>query len=199
MTRGHAEALVPMARSVAAAAGISLSEIELVGVTRGPGSFTGLRTGIAAARGFALASGAPAIGVSSLHAVASGAARTVEPTGGILCILDTRRADYYVQQFDARAIAVGDAAVLTAAEIRPLLAGDIALLAGNAVTRVVSELPQETAGLAHAPGPGCPDPFDVAVLAEAISDKEGLAPDTLSPLYLRAPEAKIPANRGRLK
>ena len=70
MTRGHAEALVPMIQDIAATAGVALPDVDIVGVAKGPGSFTGLRTGIAAARGFALASGAQAVGVSSLDAVA---------------------------------------------------------------------------------------------------------------------------------
>jgi tRNA threonylcarbamoyladenosine biosynthesis protein TsaB len=73
MSRGHAEALVPLVQKLCAEAGIKLSDVDLIGATVGPGSFTGVRTGIAAAKGFALAAGCPAIGVSSLDAVALGA------------------------------------------------------------------------------------------------------------------------------
>lgn len=199
MTRGHAEALVPMVQSAAEASGVSLSDIGLVAVTRGPGSFTGLRTGIAAARGFALAAGAPAIGVSSLHAVALGASRALHPETGILGVLDTRRADYFVQMFDAAGVPTGDPDVHDAGHIETLLGDDIVLLAGNAVPRLLSALPRQFTAMPCLAGDGCPDPVDVAILAEAILNKEGLVSDTLSPLYLRAPEAKLPVNGGRLK
>lgn len=199
MTRGHAEALVPMVQAAAAAAGIPLSGIDLVGVTKGPGSFTGLRTGIAAARGFAIASGAPAVGVSSLQVVALGAVRTARPDGEILCVLDTRRTDYFTQLFDAEGDATAPPRVLDVAGVQVLLREKVTLLAGNAVPRLLAELPGDDICIRRAPGDGCPDPVDIAALAEATFNKEGLASDTLSPLYLRAPEAKLPVNGGRLK
>jgi tRNA threonylcarbamoyladenosine biosynthesis protein TsaB len=199
MTRGHAEALVPMVQAAASAAGLSLSEIDLVGVTKGPGSFTGLRTGIAAARGFAIASGAPAIGVSSLQAVALAAARAAQPGAEILCVLDTRRADYFAQTFSADGTPAGAPGVFDAPGIRALLRDDVTLLAGNAVPRLLADLPEHSSRVRSAPGDGCPDAVDIAALAEATFHKEGLSSDTLSPLYLRAPEAKLPANGGRLK
>ena len=66
MTRGHAEALMPLLKRVMDAAGLTFSDIDRVAVTTGPGSFTGLRVGIAAARGIALAADKPAVGVSTL-------------------------------------------------------------------------------------------------------------------------------------
>ena len=199
MTRGHAEALVPMVQELAAAARVELSDLDLVGVAKGPGSFTGLRTGIAAARGFALASGAQAIGVSSFEALACGAARSGRPAISILCVLETRRADYFVQQFDAQGNVEMPPAVLDAPEIFALVDELQPLLAGNAVDRLLSEFDGDFADLPRLSGDGCPDPTDIAALAEVIFNKEGLVSDTLSPLYLRAPEAKLPANGGRLK
>ena len=71
MARGHAEALMPMVQAVMAEARIAWADLELVAVTNGPGSFTGLRTGLAAARGIALAQGIPVAGVTTLEAVAA--------------------------------------------------------------------------------------------------------------------------------
>ncbi|MCA0407021.1 MAG: tRNA (adenosine(37)-N6)-threonylcarbamoyltransferase complex dimerization subunit type 1 TsaB [Proteobacteria bacterium] len=71
MERGHAEALVPMAGRVIEAAGLTFDQIDRFVVTTGPGSFTGLRIGISAARGFALVHGKPAVGVSTLTAFAA--------------------------------------------------------------------------------------------------------------------------------
>lgn len=199
MTRGHAEALVPMVQSVAESSGVSLSDIDLVGVARGPGSFTGLRTGIAAARGFALAADVPAIGISSLHAVARGAARFAIPDSNIVCVLDTRREDYFVQVFDAHGVPTGEPAVQGADDIAEFLRDENTVLAGNAVPRLLSALPDKFGAMRRTDGDGCPDPADIAALAKTLLDKEGLASDTLSPLYLRAPEAKLPPRGGRLK
>jgi len=199
MTRGHAEALVPIVQELATAAEIVLTDIDLVGVTKGPGSFTGLRTGIAAARGFALAAGAAAVGVSSLEAVARGAVRTHHLAGPLLCVLETRREDFFVQLFDDAGEAQAPPAVVDRAEVLALVADVNPFIAGNAVDRLLAGNDGNQGALRRLPGDGCPDPVDIAELAEAIQNKEGLVLDTLSPLYLRAPEAKLPANGGRLK
>lgn len=204
MRRGHAEALVPMVQDLARASGVALTALDLVGVTRGPGSFTGIRTGIAAARGFAIASGAPAVGVSSLHALARGAVRTLTAPGPVLCVLDTRRSDYFAQSFDRAGVAIDKPGVMNAEDLFLLIGSMQPALAGNAVSRLLSAYQGDAETLRCVPGTGSPDPIDVAALAETILsksglDKEGGAQDTLSPLYLRAPEAKLPANGGRLK
>src|SRR5579872_2478679 len=71
MTRGHAEALMPLVARVLDRAKCDFSEIDRIAVTTGPGSFTGLRVGISAARGLALAAGKPAVGLSTLAAYAA--------------------------------------------------------------------------------------------------------------------------------
>ncbi len=70
MQRGQAERLAPMAREAAAAAGVAFSELDRVAVTRGPGSFTGVRVGLSFARALALALAKPCVGVSTLEALA---------------------------------------------------------------------------------------------------------------------------------
>lgn len=200
MSRGHAEALVPMVQELAGTAGIALTNLDLIGVTRGPGSFTGVRTGIAAARGFAIASGATAIGVSSLQAVArgvvGGGAASPHP---VLCVLETRRADYFAQIFGSDGAPHGAPEVMTAQDLFLLIGSMQPVLAGNAVDRLLSSYDGDPGLLRRDPGSGNPDPVDVAALARTIFEKQGVAQDTLSPLYLRVPEAKIPVNGGRLK
>src|SRR5690348_17280086 len=68
MTRGHAEALMPMVARVMAKAAAKFDTIDRIAVTVGPGSFTGLRVGVSAARGLALAAGKPAVGVATTTA-----------------------------------------------------------------------------------------------------------------------------------
>ncbi|MGB0630354.1 MAG: tRNA (adenosine(37)-N6)-threonylcarbamoyltransferase complex dimerization subunit type 1 TsaB [Alphaproteobacteria bacterium] len=198
MARGHAEALVPLIQELCAGASIGFPDIDLIGVTVGPGSFTGVRTGLSAAKGFALAAGCPAIGVSSLQAVAVGAAN--ECATAILAVLDTRRNDYFAQLFDAEAQPVGEPAVLDAERICDLIRIHHPVVTGNALTRFQAELGSTLQDdFVFLPGPGVPAPADVACLAERILNIGGLASGTLSPLYLRAPEASIPPGGGRLK
>src|SRR5271166_474729 len=71
MTRGHAEALMPLIARVMDQAEVEFGELDRIAVTTGPGSFTGLRVGISAARGIALATGKPAIGLSTLAGLAA--------------------------------------------------------------------------------------------------------------------------------
>jgi tRNA threonylcarbamoyladenosine biosynthesis protein TsaB len=198
MSRGHAEALVPLVQELCAEAGIELSGVDLIGVTVGPGSFTGVRTGIAAAKGFALAAGCPAIGVSSLDAVALGAKDQAESP--ILVLLDTRRSDYFVQLFNADAAPLEEPSVRDADGVRDLVRAHHPVVTGNAVDRFFERVEGLDPGSCtiHA-GPGVPHPMDVADIAERILNTRGVASDTLSPLYLRAPEAKVPPGGGRLK
>ena len=70
MDRGQAEALMPMIADVLAEAGIAARDLCAVAATGGPGSFTGVRIGLAAARGIALAAGLPTVPVTTLEAVA---------------------------------------------------------------------------------------------------------------------------------
>src|SRR3954453_13279511 len=71
MQRGHAEAVMPLIARVMDAGRCEFSQLDRIAVTVGPGSFTGLRVGIAAARGIALAAGKPAVGLSTLSALAA--------------------------------------------------------------------------------------------------------------------------------
>src|ERR1700726_896330 len=98
MTRGHAEALMPLVGRVMDAARLEFDEIDRIAVTVGPGSFTGLRVGIAAARGIALAAGKPAVGVSTLAAFA---AAHLNPgmTRPVVAAVDARHDHVYVEVF----------------------------------------------------------------------------------------------------
>src|SRR6204780_1432249 len=98
MTRGYAEALVPMLGRVMGEAGVALTEIDRVAVTTGPGSFTGLRVGIAAARGIALAAGKPSVGLSTLAAYAAPLI-AADDTLPVVSVIDARHDHVYLQVF----------------------------------------------------------------------------------------------------
>ncbi len=89
MTRGHAEAIMPLIARVMDQAEIEFGELDRIAVTTGPGSFTGIRVGISAARGIALAAGKPAIGLSTLSGFAAPhiAADDTQP---VVAVIDAR-------------------------------------------------------------------------------------------------------------
>ena len=113
LRHGHAEALLPMIDRVARAAAVEPRALDIVAAAIGPGGFTGIRAGLAAAQGIALASGARLVGVTSFAAVAAmsrtrgpdwqsgpvGRARN-DGARALLVALDSRRDDLYVQLFD---------------------------------------------------------------------------------------------------
>lgn len=96
MERGHAEALVPMVQRVVAAAGLGFPAIDRYAVTIGPGSFTGLRIGISAARAFALAHAKPVVGVSTLAAFAAPVIFGAEPVP-VASAIDARHGMIFFQ------------------------------------------------------------------------------------------------------
>lgn len=93
MERGQGEALIPMIIALLEKAKITMSEIKQIAVSVGPGSFTGVRVGLAAARGMGLALHISVYGVTTLEAAA------FQTTGTVLSVFDTKRGDYYTQLF----------------------------------------------------------------------------------------------------
>src|SRR5689334_24996186 len=98
MQRGHAEALMPLVERVLARGNFSFSALDRIAVTTGPGSFTGLRVGIAAARGIALATGKPAIGLTTLAAFAAPFI-AADDTLPVVVAIDARHDHVYLQVF----------------------------------------------------------------------------------------------------
>ena len=95
MARGHQERLAPMVRDLMGEAGIAFSDLDRIGVTVGPGSFTGLRVGLAFAKGLALALHRPCIGIGTLAALAASA----EAPGHCAAVIDAGRGQVYLQLF----------------------------------------------------------------------------------------------------
>src|SRR5438477_12417474 len=98
MTRGHAEALLPLIARVMDQAGIEFTELDRIAVTTGPGSFTGLRVGISATRGIALAAGKSAIGLSTLAGFAAPLIADDDSTQ-VVAAIDARPDHIYLQVF----------------------------------------------------------------------------------------------------
>src|SRR6267378_6001992 len=98
MQRGHAEALMPLIARVMDSAAVEFKELDRIAVTTGPGSFTGLRVGISAARGIALAAGKPAIGLSTLAGLAAPHIAE-DDTVTVMAAIDARHDHVYLQVF----------------------------------------------------------------------------------------------------
>ena len=190
MEKGHAEALVPLIQQVCAKAGTALSDIDAIGVTRGPGTFTGIRISLATARGLALATGSPVIGVSTLVAIAATAALPAAP-GDILVVQDARRGEVYAELIDGSSGECSGPMVLPLDDLaaafpeRPLrVIGSGASLAAERMVGDVS-----VAAETVLPDPARVDDRAAAQLAAHGAGAFAVPP---GPLYLRAPDAKLP-------
>jgi tRNA threonylcarbamoyladenosine biosynthesis protein TsaB len=186
MTRGHAEALMPLIQRVMQRAKLDFAALDRIAVTTGPGSFTGLRVGIAAARGIALAAGKPAIGLTTLAAYAAPliAADNALP---VVAAVDARHDHVYLEIFGpgGRTLVAPRLASLRAAVQRAAASG-APRLAGNAAELLAAAWPAgepPPAAVAQAPAP------DIAWVARlgAAAGTTGAPP---KPLYLRAPDAQ---------
>ena len=118
LARGHAEILFEQIETLLDRATTTYGQLTRIAVTSGPGSFTGVRIGLAAARGLGLALGIDVIGVPTLLAMSLSTAH------GGLTVLDARRGEAYVQQFIGPGVPEGEARVMPMLEARALMAGD---------------------------------------------------------------------------
>lgn len=181
--RGHAEILMGMIEGVLAEAGLAAGDLERIAVTVGPGSFTGLRVGIAAARGLALVLGKVAVGIGTL-AVHAGEARAANGARAVLAVLAAGRGEIYgaIYAADGGEVLSPRAA---SAEVLAAEVTDGMLLAGSGADLVLAALPMDVRPVvAHrrsAP--------DIAALCRlALAAPEATA--SPRPLYLRPPDAK---------
>ena len=200
--RGHAEILMPMLTRTLGMADIQFSEITGLAVTVGPGSFTGIRIAIATARGLSLALGRPVVGVTTLEAIAH-AARLSPPAGSMpaSCVvaLDTRRADLYVQSFAPHGAPTTPPACAMPQDVAAEVKGRDVLVAGNAAEKLLPLLHERGLRAVRAGGDGNPDARVVAQIAASRLAGGGAERFPAMPVYLRAPDAIKPANRGRLQ
>lgn len=196
MARGHAEALMPMIERTMRAAGLAYSDLAAVAATRGPGAFTGLRIGLAAARGLALAAGIPAIGISAFRAIAAGIPARARAGRTLAVAIDTKRGDVYLQCFAAGLESVAEARVVRPEEATAALPAGPLYIAGDGVPLLRAALAARATEIAFDPRPAPPDAGRVAELgAAALARGVPLPPP--EPLYLRAPEATPLALQGR--
>ena len=201
---GHAAQITELARGALAEAGISADDLTHVVAGRGPGSFTGIRVALAAAKGFVIATGAGGVGVSCLAAMAHAAHAAqagrddiaVEGGGRVIATADTRRGSFFAQLFDAAGMAESDVVEIDpdAPEGCPE-SWQRALVTGPGAAMVAAAYPD--AGMTPLAGM---DPLDAAQLARlaaariaAGDDLDPLLPLYVAPAFL-GPSRQEPVN-----
>ncbi len=196
----HSQTLVPMVWDMLKNAGLTLSDIGLMAVSAGPGSFTGIRIGVAAVKGLALPSELPCIGVSTLSAIAENAAGL--PFSGIIAAaMDARCEQVYTSLFECRdggltRLSEDMAIPVTELETRLLALSQPVLLMGDGAEMCQASL--------HLPQPCMLAPPHIrfqnaagvaAQAARLYAQGCAVPPEKLLPTYLRLPQAE----RERLK
>ncbi len=185
MERGHAEALAPMVEEAARNLKDGLASLDRIAVTTGPGSFTGIRVGVALARAMGLALGVPVVGVSTLMAFAA-QLLSAPRQGVITAAIDARHGSVYFQLFEPSGRPLGPARCDALRECVRQIGDGPALLAGSAAGLLAAEahragLPYDLESATDAP--------DIVVVA-----RMGLALDPAAnparPLYVKPPDAR---------
>jgi tRNA threonylcarbamoyladenosine biosynthesis protein TsaB len=195
MQRGQAERLVPLVQEALQDAGIGFADIARIAVTVGPGTFTGLRIGLAAARGFALASGCPLIGVTSLEMAVAGLADEFSGCQ-TLAAIESRREELFLQPFSAAGLPLAEPVDQPPASLGRLAGtwfnpGPLVIV-GDAAERAAIALGDwmhpvrvivTQGGNEALAGARLVARLDAAVLASRPAD----------PLYIRPPDVTLPA------
>jgi tRNA threonylcarbamoyladenosine biosynthesis protein TsaB len=185
MERGQAEALLGLVKEVLDEAAVPFTDLDRLATTLGPGSFTGLRVGLAAARGIALAGGLPVVGVTTFEAVANGVPLSEREGCRLLVALDTKRNDLYVQGFDATLRPSMEAEVLAPSACADFGRNGPLLIVGDGARLLRDVFDGQAVRWSKAPGHP-----QATVIARLAATREPAA--YLRPIYLRAPEARLP-------
>jgi tRNA threonylcarbamoyladenosine biosynthesis protein TsaB len=194
---GHAAQLLALAQDLLGEAGLEFGDVERIGVGLGPGTFTGLRIGVATARALAQAGGAELAGVSTLRALAL-AAEPEAPAGtGVLAVIDARRSEVFAAGWCQERPVLEQVALAPAALGERLRAsGERWLAIGDGAVRFRSDL--EGAGCLVAPdrsplhGVGAETICRLAIEAPQVTARDLVVPD-----YLRPPDAARTRTRSR--
>lgn len=196
MARGHAEALMPMIEEVLEEAGWAYEDIDLIGVTRGPGAFTGLRIALSTARALGLSLSKPVIGVTNFDVIHHSFCKKNDIAGAVCILLETKRDDYYVALYekDGEIISMG---VKPGENILDLIVEhDIRAVTGDAVDRYLEAHQNALPEGCHAQSIKT---IDVINLVECCVELYGqnASVDQVLPLYLRGADISFPKKKPR--
>src|SRR5579872_5409312 len=187
MKRGHAEALMPLIGRVIAASEITFAALGRIAVTTGPGSFTGVRVGLSAARGIALAAGKPVVGVTTLTAYAAPVV-SQNAENPVVSVIDARHDYLYLQ------VVSGNGSSLVWPKVAPIAEAlntgrfGTPYLVGNAAKMLAERWPLDAVQPFKVDALPAPDIAWVGWLGAAVSASAAPA----RPFYLRAPDATPP-------
>jgi tRNA threonylcarbamoyl adenosine modification protein YeaZ len=192
MVRGHAEALMPLIERVMRKAGARFDEIDRLAVSTGPGSFTGLRVGISAARGIALAAGRPAVGLTTLAAYAAPLIAK-DDSISIAVAIDARHSHVYLQIFGPGGRTLVQPRIASIRDAVRLAANGPVRIVGSAANLLRDAWPSQEIPPLLVEQNAAPDIAWVARLGAAAAESSTMP----KPLYLRAPDAQ-PQDAARL-
>lgn len=188
---GHATQLLALAAELLGERGLRFADVDRVAVGLGPGTFTGLRIGVATARALAQSTQAQLVGVSTLRALALGAEPVAPPGSGVLAVIDARRGEVFAAGWRRGELVVGQVALAPAALAQVVAdEGGPWLAVGDGALRFREDLE----------GAGCSVPSDRlaqhgvsarAVCRLALEAPEGAERDLVVPDYLRPPDAVL--------
>lgn len=185
----QAAKLVELIDTALRAAGLGYDAVDIIAVNHGPGSFTGIRAGVAAARGLALAAMRPVIAVNTLEVLA--AALGPQSAGTIVAALDARRAQIYVQIFGHDLVALSEPRALAPENVTLAGLAPPIRLVGNGAALLGAALPDDLPVLQASVEV---DALGVArrAIARLAAGERPVPGHTVQPLYLRPPDARLP-------
>ena len=192
MVRGHAEALMPLIARVMREADMPFSALDRIAVTTGPGSFTGLRVGISAARGIALASAKPAIGLTTLATYAAPFIAHDDKTA-VAVAIDARHQHVYLQIFGPGGRTLIAPRIASVADAVRAAANGPVRIVGTGANMLAAAWPSREPAPVLVEDKRAPDIVWVGRLAAAADEGSG----SPKPLYLRTPDAQ-PQDASRL-
>jgi len=180
--KGHAEHLMSVVEDAMQKAATAFPELGAIAVSVGPGSFTGVRVGVSAARGFALALKIPAIGITTLEAIAA-EARDRFGARKVMTAIDAGRDEINAAIYDENGMGILPPAVMNLQRAVELVSLYSVLIAGSAARRIADDARSELAT-------GCEaSTADIGVYARIAASKP-TGTDRPKPLYLRDADAK---------
>lgn len=177
--RDQAAKLVPLINDVMAEAGIAFADLGLIVTTTGPGSFTGLRIGLSTARAFGLALSVPVQGVSTFEAMV----KSCKPQGPSVVVLESKRADFYVQAFDEAFRPEGAPQCLLAADIPA-----DRIVCGDALARLRAETGRSYDGAIERM---LLDPLVLAEIGVVLYAGNGDKAQKPEPFYMRGADVSV--------
>lgn len=186
MERGHAEHLAPMAKAVLDEAGVSVTDLDRIGVVVGPGGFTGVRVALSFARGLVIGTDVPAVGVTSLAALAGNVEAPADTL--IAPVIDARRSQVYAALYDSSLNEKLSPFVAAPEEafrrLQDAAGSEPVMLVGTGMA-LLGKLPSTWSQI------DAPDQIDARIVA-LLAAQGPLSSGPPRPLYLRPPDAKPP-------